>query len=224
MSGVWVVLGATSSIAREFARAAARGGAELVLAARDFDDAYATASDIAIRTGRRCMAVRFDAGDAAAHETLLAAVREFAGTSPVSVFLAFGAMPEQAAIDADPALVASTITTNFTDAASILHRFAPMLEAQGEGAVVALGSVAGDRGRLKNYVYGAAKAGLHAYLQGLRARLVRKGVHVVTLKPGFVDTAMTWGLPGLFLVAPPSAVAEAALAAVAKKRDIVYAP
>ncbi len=224
MSGVWVVLGATSSIAREFARAAARGGADVLLAARDFDDAYATACDIAIRNQRNCMAVAFDAGDVASQENLVAAAREFAGTAPISVFLAFGSMPEQAAIDADPALLASTIATNFTDAAAILHRFAPVLEAQGTGAVVALGSVAGDRGRLKNYVYGAAKAGLHAYLQGLRARLVRKGVHVVTLKPGFVDTAMTWGLPGMFLVAPPCAIADAALAAVAKKRDIVYAP
>jgi len=89
---------------------------------------------------------------------------------------------------------------------------------------VALGSVAGDRGRLKNYVYGAAKAGLHTYLQGLRARGVRSGVQVVTVKPGFVDTAMTWGLPGMFLVASPDAIAAACLSAVAKKRDVIYAP
>jgi short-subunit dehydrogenase len=224
MSGVWIVLGATSAIARAFARAAARGGADVLLAARDLDDARATAADIALRTGQRCEAVKFDGGDTATHAELVAWAQEFAAGAPLSVFLAFGAMPEQAAIDADPALIGPTVATNFTDAAGILHRFAPVLEAQGSGAVVALGSVAGDRGRLKNYVYGAAKAGLHAYLQGLRARLFRKGVHVVTLKPGFVDTAMTWGLPGMFLVAPPEAIAAAALAAAAKKRDIVYAP
>ncbi len=224
MSGVWIVLGATSAIAREFARAAARGGADVLLAARDLDDASATAADIAIRTGRRCEAVKFDAADTHAHAELVAWAQEFAAGVPLSVFLAFGSMPEQAAIDADPSLIGPTVATNFTSAAEILHRLAPVLEAQGTGAIVALGSVAGDRGRLKNYVYGSAKAGLHAYLQGLRARLVRKGVHVVTLKPGFVDTAMTWGLPGMFLVAPPAAIAQAALAAVAKKRDIVYAP
>jgi short-subunit dehydrogenase len=224
MSGVWLVLGATSAIAREFARAAARGGADVLLAARDLDDASATAADIAIRTGQRCEAVKFDAGDTHAHAELVAWVQEFAAGAPLSVFLAFGSMPEQAAIDADPALIGPAVATNFTNAAEILHRLAPVLEAQGAGAVVALGSVAGDRGRLKNYVYGSAKAGLHAYLQGLRARLVRKGVHVVTLKPGFVDTAMTWGLPGMFFVASPAAIAQAALAAAAKKRDIVYAP
>lgn len=224
MSSTWLVLGASSAIARAFARAAAAQGADILLAARDLVDAEATAADIAIRTARRAEAVKFDALDEAAQDELVAWAREFAGSGTLNVFLAFGTMPDQAAIDADPALVAPTVMANFTAAASLLHRLAPVLEAQGTGAVVALGSVAGDRGRLKNYVYGSAKAGLHAYLQGLRARLVRKGVHVVTLKPGFVDTAMTWGLPGLFLVAPPEAVARAALDAAAKKRDVVYAP
>ncbi|MBI3507493.1 MAG: SDR family NAD(P)-dependent oxidoreductase [Proteobacteria bacterium] len=224
MSSAWLVLGATSSIARAFARLAAEQGADVLLAARDIDDASATAADIAIRTGQRCVAFRFDATDAGAQTRLVAQAKDFAGGKPLSVFLAFGTMPEQAAIDADPALIGPTIAANFTAAVEILHRLAPVLEAQGQGAVVALGSVAGDRGRLKNYVYGSAKAGLHAYLQGLRARLCRSGVHVVTLKPGFVDTAMTWGLPGMFLVASPSTIAAAALAAVARKRDIVYAP
>ena len=158
MSGVWVILGATSAIAREFARAAARGGADVLLAARDLDDASATAADIAIRTGRRTAAVAFDSGDASAHQVLLSTARDFAGHAPLSVFLAFGTMPEQSAVDADPALIAATVATNFTDAATLLHHFAPVLEAQGTGAIVALGSVAGDPGPLKNYVYCSAKA------------------------------------------------------------------
>ena len=224
MNAVWLVLGATSAIAREFARAAAEGGADVLLAARDIADATDTASDIAIRTGRRCEALAFDATDAGAQAALVERAKRFAADASLNVFLAFGSMPSQAEIDADPALIAPTIAANFTAAVEILQRLAPVLEAQKAGAVVALGSVAGDRGRLKNYVYGSAKAGLHAYLQGLRARLFRSGVHVVTLKPGFVDTAMTWGLPGMFLVVSPRAIADAALAAVAKKRDIVYAP
>ncbi len=224
MNPVWLVLGASSAIARAFARAAAAQGADVLLAARDLADAQATAADIAIRTGRRAEAVKFDALDEAAQDELVAWAREFAGGGTLNVFLAFGTMPEQAALDADPARVAAVIGANFTMAAALLHRLAPVLEAQGAGAIVALGSVAGDRGRLKNYVYGAAKAGLHAYLQGLRARLCRKGVHVATIKPGFVDTAMTWGLPGMFLVASPEAIAAACLAAAAKKRDVVYAP
>jgi short-subunit dehydrogenase len=224
MSAIWLVIGASSAIGREFARVAARGGADVLLAARDGVDAAATASDIAIRTGRRAASVAFDAADPAAQAALVAAAREFAGAAALSLFVTIGAMPAQAEIDADPDLIAPTVLANFTAAAEVLHRFAPLLEAQGAGSVVALGSVAGDRGRLKNYVYGAAKAGFHAYLQGLRARLFRSGVHVATLKPGFVDTAMTWGLPGMFLVASPEAIARAALDAAAKKRDVVYAP
>jgi short-subunit dehydrogenase len=116
------------------------------------------------------------------------------------------------------------IDTGLTGAVSILHRLAPVLERRRAGTIVAFGSVAGDRGRLKNYVYGAAKAGLHTYLAGLRNRLGRSGVHVMTVKPGFVDTGMTFGLPGLFLVAQPEAVARACLDAAAKRRDVIYVP
>ncbi|PID35291.1 MAG: short-chain dehydrogenase, partial [Rhodobacterales bacterium] len=84
--------------------------------------------------------------------------------------------------------------------------------------------VAGDRGRVGNYVYGAAKAGFATYLSGLRNRLTRAGGHVITVKPGFVDTSMTWGLDGMFLVASPEAVARDILKAVGKRRNVLYTP
>jgi short-subunit dehydrogenase len=84
----------------------------------------------------------------------------------------------------------------------------PGMLARGSGTIIGIGSVAGDRGRLSNYVYGAAKAGFHTYLAGLRNRMGRSGVHVMTVKPGFVDTAMTWGIDGMFLVASPQDVAD----------------
>ena len=152
MNPVWLVLGATSAIAREFARLVAERGSDVLLAARDIDDARATAADISIRTGRRCEAFQFDATDAGSQEALVVRAQDFAGGTALSLFLAFGTMPDQASIDADPALIAPTIATNFTAAVEILQRFAPVLEAQGSGSVVAIGSVAGDRGRLKNYV------------------------------------------------------------------------
>ena len=93
-----------------------------------------------------------------------------------------------------------------------------------DGTVVGVASVAGDRGRIGNYVYGAAKAGFATYLSGLRNRLTRAGGHVVTVKPGFVDTSMTWGLPGMFLVASPEKVAEDILKAARKKRNVIYTP
>src|SRR5262249_17269596 len=98
------------------------------------------------------------------------------------------------------------------------------MAAAGEGAIVVLSSVAGDRGRPSNFVYGSAKAGLNAYLQGLRARLARAGVSVTTVKAGFMDTAMTYGMPGMFLVASPESAAAACLEAAAKRRDTLYFP
>lgn len=217
MKSAWLILGASSAIARAFARRVATSGADILLVARDGEDANALAADLALRGSPSCRAIGFDCDVAAAF-------KEFAQGSVPNVFLAFGTMPSQSEIDADPGAPAQTLDVNFAAPVALLHRLMPVLEATPGGAIVALGSVAGDRGRLKNYVYGAAKAGLHAYLQGLRARGVRSGVHVVTVKPGFVDTAMTWGLPGMFLVASPDAIAAACLGAVAKKRDTIYAP
>lgn len=221
----WLILGASSAVARAFARLVAAEGSGVVLAGRDLEDIERSAADLRARGAADVAVLRFDAADYAGHAgfvTEVAAAR--GGNRRLNVFLAFGAMPEQAAIDADPSLVVDTVAANFTGAASVLTCLAPLLEAQGAGHVVALTSVAGDRGRLKNYVYGAAKAGLNAYLQGLRARLFRAGVSVTTVKAGFLDTAMTFGLPGMFLVASPEACARACLAHARKGRELVYFP
>ena len=220
----WVVLGASSTIARAFALEAAAGGCNILLAGRDHDDLDRTAADIRIRHDVAVRCLDFDAEATAEHDAFVARCRAEAGDGPLNLFLAFGLMPDQEAMDAHPDLALRTLRVTYGGAVSVLHRFAPLLEAQGRGQVVVLGSVAGDRGRLKNYVYGSAKAGLHAYLQGLRARLFRTGVTVTTIKPGFVDTTMTWGLPGLFLVASPQACARACLRHAAKGREVAYVP
>jgi len=219
----WLVLGASSAIARAFARVAAAEGGDVILAGRDRDDLDKSAADVALRSGRRAVVVDFDALDYGSHAALIERARAEAGGT-LNIFLAFGTMPSQPEIDAEPTLAFRTIESNYVGAVSVLQAAAPMLEAQKGGAVVVLGSVAGDRGRIKNYVYGSAKAGLSAYLQGLRARLFRSGVSVTTVKPGFVDTAMTFGLPGMFLVASPEAVARACLAAARKGREEIYVP
>ena len=226
MSGeIWLILGASSAVARAFARLVAAEGSGVALAGRDLEDIERSAADLRARGAADVVVLRFDAADYAGHAGFVAEVAAARGDSRrLNVFLAFGAMPEQAAIDADPLLIVDTVAANFTGAASVLTRLAPLLEAQGAGHVVALTSVAGDRGRLKNYVYGAAKAGLNTYLQGLRARLFRAGVSVTTVKAGFLDTAMTFGLPGMFLVASPEACARACLAQATKRREVVYFP
>lgn len=218
----WLVLGGSSAIARAFARVAAEAGSDVLLAGRDLEDLERTARDIRVRYGRQAEALAFDATDVASHAAFVDAVRGRARR--LDVFLAFGLMPTQAVIDADPDLGLQTIAATYTGAASVLLRLAPGLEAQGEGHVVVLGSVAGDRGRLKNYVYGSAKAGLQAFAQGLRARLFRAGVQVTTVKPGFIDTAMTFGMRPGPLMASPEACARACLRYARRGREVAYYP
>ncbi len=221
MTATWLILGATSSMARALARAVADRGDAVLVAGRDRPDLDGLAADCALRGATAAEAVPFDARDPGTFEAIRDRLETAQGPVNVAVFV--GSMPPQEEIDADPALIDATVTDNFSGPARLLTLLAPRIEATG-GTVVGVGSVAGDRGRIGNYVYGAAKAGFHTYLSGLRNRLTRAGAHAVTVKPGFVDTAMTWGLPGLFLVAPPEKVAADILRAVEKRKDVIYTP
>ena len=217
---LWLVLGASSSVARAFARQAAEGGADLILAGRDLRDIDRIAADARIRGGGRVDVRAFDAIDRAGHEAFIADLPR----RPFNVFLAFGMLAPQAEIDRSPALAQEIIAVNYLGAVSMLSRLAPRMAAEGKGAIVVLSSVAGDRGRPSNYTYGSAKAGLNTYLQGLRASYAAKGISVTTVKPGFMDTSMTYGMSGMFLVASPEACAKACLGFAAKGRDVVYFP
>jgi short-subunit dehydrogenase len=220
----WVIVGASSAIARAFARRVARDGAAVLLAGRDFDDLSACCADLRIRGAADCTVLSFDAADDAGHAAFVATLLDRAGDRRLNLFYAAGSMADQDTVASDFDLAKTQVAINYLAVVSLTTRLEARFRAQRGGAVVVLGSVAGDRGRRKNYLYGSAKAGLAAYLQGWRSRMLGDGVHVVTVKPGFVDTAMTWGLPGMFLVAPPEAVADAALTAVRKKRDVIYTP
>jgi len=139
------------------------------------------------------------------------------------VICAVGAMGDQAQSQRDPAAAAQVLRANFEGPALILGLLAERFEAAGRGVIVGISSVAGDRGRASNYVYGAAKAGFTAFLSGLRNRLARGPVRVITVKPGFVATRMTEGLPlNPRLTAQPAEVAEAIRAADLRGRDVIY--
>jgi len=222
MAETWIILGGASSMARAFTRAVVARGDGVLLAGRDMDDLAATANDAGLRGAPVAEALRFDARDPATFAPIIERARDIEGA--ISVAVSLGSMPPQSEIDANPGLVAGTIQDSFTGPAQFLQAIAPLMEERGAGNVVGVGSVAGDRGRLGNYVYGSAKAGFHTYLAGLRNRLGRSGVHVVTVKPGFVDTAMTWDIEGMFLVAPPEKVAADILKAVRRKRNVIYTP
>jgi len=218
----WLVLGGSSAVARAFARQLAREGADVVMAGRDQEDLARSVGDLVACYEGNASAFSFDAANDEDRTHLAEMAAGLAGVVNVAVF--FGMMPAQAEVDEDPDLAQMVVDANFTGAVVTLHKLAPVLEARGKGVVVGVGSVAGDRGRLPNYVYGAAKAGFHTYLAGLRNRLARKGVHVLTVKPGFMDTAMTFGLPGLFLVASPEEVAAQILKAARKRVPVIYVP
>ncbi|MHA1129027.1 MAG: SDR family NAD(P)-dependent oxidoreductase [Alphaproteobacteria bacterium] len=222
MNHTWIILGASSSMARAFARKAASEGCRLILTGRDMADLRANAADCVLRGAPEAMAMKFDARDPKTFDPIIAAAELQDGTLNVAVFVS--SMPEQSDIDENPALAADTIQDGFTGPIQFLHAFAPLMEERESGTVVGIASVAGDRGRIGNYVYGATKAGFATYLSGLRNRLTRKGGHVLTVKPGFVDTAMTWGLDGLFLVASPEMVADTIWKAVEKRRNTIYVP
>lgn len=219
----WLVLGASSPVARAFAREAASQGTHVILAGRDLDDLGHTAADLAVRYHARAEVIHFDATAYNTHEAFARACADMAPYE-LNVFLAFGIMYDQKRIDADFALAQRTIEVTYLGAVSVLTRLAPELERRSRGRICVLGSVAGDRGRPKNYVYGSAKAGLHAYLQGLRARLFRTGVTVTTIKPGFIDTAMTFGAPGVFLVVSPERCARACYRHALRGTEVVYVP
>ena len=217
----WLILGASSAMARALARAVAIQGDAVLLAGRDADDLSATAADCRFCGAPIAEAIPFDARDPAGFEAIQARSAQTQGVLNIAVFV--GSMPPQSDIDTDPSLVDGVIADSFTGPVRLLQSLAPLVEER-QGTVVGVGSVAGDRGRIGNYVYGSAKAGFHTYMSGLRNRLTRAGGHAVTVKPGFVDTAMTWGLDGMFLVAPPEKVATDILKAVEKRRDVIYTP
>jgi short-subunit dehydrogenase len=224
VSGAVLILGASSSIARAVAHQFARAGHPIVLAGRDVEDAGRDAADLRLRYGVSAAARRFDATDFASHGELVDGCTTDANAPLEGVVVCHGTMAEQDEAARDFAVARRMIDTNYTSAVSILNPLADYFERRKGGFICAVSSVAGDRGRQSNYLYGSTKAALSTYLQGLRNRLGKFGVKVVTVKPGFVDTALTYGRPGMFLVATPQRVGADVFRAVRRGRNVVYTP
>jgi short-subunit dehydrogenase len=218
-----LILGATSAIARHVAAAFAARGHALFLAGRNLAEVERVAADLRIRYNVSTAAGHFDAEDYENHRAFLQGVVRRMGDVE-GVVVAFGHLGEQEEAEKELEETFRVIDRNFTGAVSVLNHCAEFFEARREGFVVAVSSVAGDVGRRSNYLYGAAKGGLNVYLQGLRARLYRAGVRVLTVKPGFVDTPMTFGRPRLFLVASPAEVGEKIVRALARGAEVAYVP
>ncbi|BBE71236.1 SDR family NAD(P)-dependent oxidoreductase [Oharaeibacter diazotrophicus] len=219
-----VILGALSAIAEASARRWAAEGAHLVLLARDPERLEAVAADLRVR-GARVDTVAADLATVDAAATIDRIVAEH-GRIDVAL-LAYGVLGEQARAERDPAEALRILQTDFTSAAGWCLALANVLERRGGGVLVVVGSVAGDRGRASNYVYGAAKGGLGILVQGIAHRLARSGARAVLVKPGFVDTPMTAHIARKGpLWAKPEAIAAAIVASSRAARGpvVVYAP
>lgn len=215
-----LVVGGTSDIGRAVAAAYAAMGWNITLAARDTEAAEQNAADIQIRSEAKSVTVRqLDILETATFATFLNQLDEL----PDTVVCVVGMLGDQDRAQDDPDHAARMIRTNFEGPALLLEMLASRFTERGHGLIVGVSSVAGDRGRASNYVYGAGKAGLTAYLSGLRNRLARTDVNVATVKPGFVRTSMTAGMDLIGpLTAAPEAVAERIAALETKPVDVIY--
>lgn len=219
-----LIIGATSAIAAACAREWAAQGARFFLVGRDPAKLEAVAADLRVRGAGRCETWVMDAVDVAAHAPMVESAVQALGGLDVAL-IAHGSLPDQQACEADAALALREFSTNGGSTIALLTVLANRLERQRSGALAVITSVAGDRGRPSNYVYGSAKAAVSAFCEGLRARLFKAGVSLTEIRPGFVATPMTDGLPlPAALVARPEAIARPIVAAVERGRDVLYAP
>lgn len=214
-----LILGANSDVAESLSAILAKEGHELILAGRSKEKLDALASDLKIRYENSVLTILFDAEKVEAHKQFYETLPQ----KPDWVICAFGLLVDQNEAETNAKLTMQSYWVNMLGAISILDIIANDFINRKSGFIIGISSVAGDRGRGSNYTYGSAKAGFSAYLSGLRNRLDKYGVHVITVKPGFINSKMTAHLvlPKI-LTASPNQVAYAIRKSIDKKRNVVY--
>ena len=218
-----MVVGATSAIAHETAKCFASDGAEFFLVARNAERLEDVSNDLKVRGAKRVETFLLDISDLERHEELIdAAVLALDGLD--AVLISHGTLGDQQKCQLSVLETLKEFTTNCTSVISLLTLLANYFEQQKRGCIAVVSSVAGDRGRKSNYVYGSSKAAVSAFLSGLRGRLSSSGVTVITVKPGLVDTPMTAALRKGLLFASPGKVGEGIYQAMMKKKEVVYLP
>ena len=219
-----LVLGGTSDIALATVRKiVARRGARVVLAARKPETCDSAAAVLRDAGASEVHSVAFDATDFASHEGFVRATFDRFGDFDL-VLVAFGVLGDQTRAEHDPGAALEIVQTNFTGTVSVTVPVVTRLRAQGHGDLVLLSSVAGERVRRSNFVYGSSKAGIDGYYQGLAASLATSGVRVMIVRAGFVHTKMTDGLKAAPLSVTPDAVADAVVRGLARGREMVWVP
>lgn len=214
-----LIMGAGSDMARAFAELLAREKTDLVLAVRRPKEIEADAANLRIRYGVAVECITLDITSEKSRSSCFSSLK---GVTLVATFAGYLGEQNKGQEDTEEAL--RIIESNYTGQALILEKAAAyLLKQEGRRAIVGVSSVAGDRGRQSNYLYGSAKAGFTAYLSGLRNRLFQSGIQVLTVKPGFVRTAMTAGMPlPAPITARPEQTAKDIFRALYKKKDVIY--
>lgn len=218
-----LIIGATSAIAQATARLFASSGDAFFLVARNSQRLQAVADDLKVRGAESVETRVLDVLDYARHETLVDEAAECLGGLDL-MLVAYGSLPDQSACEASFEAARREFEINALSVLSLVAHAANFFEPRRQGTIAVISSVAGDRGRQSNYLYGSAKGTVTLFLQGLRNRLYRSGVNVVTIKPGFVDTPMTREFEKGLLWAGPERVAADIHRGLMKKRDVVYTP
>jgi len=218
-----LIVGATSAIATSTARIYAERRNHLFLIARNGERLSDLVEDLKIRGAQSIGTLTLDLDDFAAHAGAIEAAVATLQQIDVAL-LCHGTLPDQAASEVSFKLALKAINTNGLSVISLLTEIAQRMSAQGKGTIAVITSVAGMRGRQPNYIYGAAKALVSTYLQGMRGRLHEHGVHVVDIRPGLVDSPMTAKFKKGPLWSTPEVVAESIVKGITNKRHTVFAP
>jgi len=218
-----IVIGATSTIAQATSRLYASEGSSFYLVGRNSARLAAVADDLRARGARQCDVHAADMNGFREFEGLLESARKRLGQIDL-LLIAHGTLPDQKRCQSNVDYAIAEFDTNAISIMGLLTVFANAMEEQGRGTITVISSVAGDRGRQSNYLYGAAKGAVSIFLQGLRNRLAGKGVQVITIKPGFVDTPMTRDFRKGLLWVGPDVIARGIYGAVNKGKDVVYLP
>ena len=219
-----VIIGATSAIAEATARLYAKQGAQLYLLARNMARLETIAEDLKIRGASSVSFARFEAANIDEYGSILEKAIGALGSIDIAL-IAHGTLGNQKSSEENSTIALHELQTNALSAITILTMLANIMEKQKKGILAVISSAAGDRGRPSNYVYGTAKAALTTFCEGLSARLFKSGVHVLTIKPGIVDTPMTQSIsiPAI-LRAQPEKIAIDIKNAIENKKDILYTP
>ncbi len=217
------IFGATSAVAQALAKLHAYAEDNILLLARNEEHLESIANDLKVRGANKVDCINADLAQIDQHNELLESITSFSNEIEKYYFF-YGVLPDQAQCESSWEHTLDALNTNFISKVSLLSLLANKIEKEQNRSLVVVSSVAGDRGRQSNYIYGTGKGALSIFLQGLRNRLQKSNCHVITIKPGFIDTPMTESFDKNFLWASPEKVASDIYHAASKNRDVIYSP